>query len=213
MKSLLADLVVDDEKDLNRIFENLRRFREILSDKLVYAKSIEEYYLYYNIYKATLIAEENNTSFALEDGTQAKTYLEYLEEYNPLLGNFVKNINKDDISDALETIITVLQEVIMDIDSLFSLNDSNSILIEATLNLILFLKSYTTDIASFTINYLFSNAMENHIKYIDEIKGFDIDMMPKDYIDTRYDNIKAEIDMIPKDTLRIRDEIKVIWDD
>lgn len=213
MKSLLADLVIDDEDDLNRIFENLRRFREILSNKLVYAKTIDEYYLYYNIYKATLIADENNTSFALEDGTQAKTYLEYLEEYNALLANFVKNIEKDDISDALETIIVVLQEVIMDIDSLFSLNDSNSILIEATLNLIIFLKSYTTDIATFSVNYLFSNAMENHIKYIDEIKGFDIDMMPKDYIDTRYDNLKVDVDMIPKDTLRIRDEIKVIWDD
>lgn len=213
MRGLLADLVIDEEEDLNRIFENLRRFRELLSVKLVYAKTKEEYYLYYNIYKATLIADENNTAFSLQDGTQAKTYLEYLEEHQPLLGNFVNNIAKDDISSALESVIVVLQEVLMDIDSLFSLNDSNSILIEATLTLILFLKSYTTDIASFTINYLFSNAMENHIKFIDEIRGFDIDITPKDYIDTRYDNLIVEVDMRPEDTLRIRDEIKVIWDD
>ena len=55
--------------------------------------------------------------------------------------------------------------------------------------------------------------MENHIKFIDEISGFDIDITPKDYIDTRYDNLIVEVDMRPEDTLRIRDEIKVIWDD
>ena len=213
MRTLLADLVIDEESDVNRIFENLRRFREILQNKLVYAKTKEEYYLYFDIYKSTLIAEENNTAFALKDGTQAKTYLEYLEEYVPILANYVKDVEKDDIPNAIESIIVILQSLMPDIDSLFSLNDTNSILIEATLNLIIFLKSYTTDIASFSINYLFSNPMENHIKYIDEISGFSIEMVPKDYIDTRYDNLKCWVDMRPKDTLRIRDEIMIEWDD
>ena len=186
-------LDVNSIEDISKLFLEVKEFKDFLIEKISYCTTLEEYEIYNRLYKTILITEENIESFTKTDGTYAKTFKEYLLDSNQLLGEYVELVKKNDISDDIDLIIKIIQTNIPSLQHIYSLNNGNPIILDAILKMIMFFKSYTTDVAHFYINYIFKNPVMNYIKFIDKINYMEVDFRLKNYL-RFYDTIKIERD-------------------
>ena len=187
------NLDVNSIEDISELFLEIKEFKDFLIEKISFCETLEEYHIYNRLYKTILITEENIESFTKTDGTRAKTFKEYLLDSNQLLGEYVELVEKEDISDDIDLIIKIIQNNIPSLEHIYSLNNGNPIVLDGILKMIMFFKSYTTDVAHFYINYIFKNPVMNYIKFIDKINHIEVDFRIKNYL-RFYDTVIIERD-------------------
>lgn len=219
LKNYLKDLAVNDRDDLNRIMMEIKEFRRLVQFNMYYAKSKPEYDLYEKMMRVILITEENRTAYMKSDGIPADTFLDYLLLEEPKLGNYVRTVLPEDIVDSIDSTITSISQFLPDLEYLFSVNDGNSVIIDAIVKLISFFKSYTTDVARLSMNFLFNNSEDNRIKFIDVMKtdnvsGPGITCYTNSYLDTSYGymRINSELTLKDKPDTFLKDSINIIHD-
>ena len=186
-------LDINSIDDISTLFLEIKEFKDFLINKISYCETIEEYHIYNELYKTILVTEENIEAFTKTDGTHAKTFKEYLLDSNQLLGEYVELVKDEDISEDIDLVIKMIQNAIPALEHIYSLNNGNPIILDGILKMIMFFKSYTTDVAHFYINYIFKNPVMNYIKFIDKINYMEVDFRLKNYL-RFYDTIKIERD-------------------
>ena len=166
---------------INKMFSNIKGLSRFLSEKMVRSKTIYEYRLYQRFYKAAFYSTQTNEMFTIVDGSgvtrPAETFLEYLEYSSPKAAELINNTEPDDCHIYIDYIINQLEAALDDnnpdtdfnFEALHNINRSTSVLQEVLLTLVKFFKSYTTDLVSLDIKYIFDFKPENILILIDEM--------------------------------------------
>ena len=142
-----------------------------------------------------MIKKYNTDILVKSDGNVASTYLDYLEDQNPELANFVHNCTSRECGIYIEHILGTLNELIPDLEYLTTINGTDNVLVEALVKLILFFKSYTVDLKDINVLYIMDSRRYNMIKLVKDLTML-IEMHPKErlayYIDS-INQLKLEI--------------------
>lgn len=157
-------------KDINTLYTELLELDKILRDRLSETNDRDEYNILRDLYRSLYTTKNNENIFRKKDGTVAETYIEFLEDSNPEIHSVIELLESEEEIDAvLNHIIYRLEVEVESLRSLHVLNDEEGLLTEALVRLIRFFKSYTIDLTSFNILYVFDNRHFNRIKVMDKL--------------------------------------------
>ena len=196
---------------INDLYKNIKNLEEFLTEKMSTSSSIKEYEAYKKLYNTLLITNETTFVFNKSNNEIATTFLDYLQDSDIDLYDFVVNAEQNDIPLYLEHVLFKINEFIPNLQYLYIINGSNNILLEALIKLIKFFKSYTTDLRDMNILYLMDSRYYNMNKLIDDIHFIYKVMEINDTFNMDFsDNIDTMNSiMTNKEKIKIIDEYKM----
>ena len=159
-------------KDIDTLYNNFKNFAEFCADRIANTTDINEYKAYKELYKVFTVRKDTTELFTMSDGNVAETYLEYLYDKLPVIAEKIDNMHKDKTGIYIEHVLGKLNELIPEIEYLNTINGTNNNIVQAILGLINFFKSYTIDLRTLNILYMFDNKMLNKIYMIDDPRLF-----------------------------------------
>jgi len=179
-----SNLTIKSADDVNNLYIKIREYNDYILDKMRRSQNIKEYHLYKDIFTISMISETQTKMFNItvinEDGTTterpAKTYLEYLKYKEPILGQFVENISGEDIGPIIEHVTSEINGFMSSLKYTFLFNDNNNPVFTALAALIKFFKSYTVDISSFSVLYIFDSKYYNLFKMTEDIHQMNVNL-------------------------------------
>ena len=189
-------------KDIDTLYNNFKNFAEFCADRIANTTDINEYKAYKELYKVFTVRKDTTELFTMSDGNVAETYLEYLYDKLPVIAEKIDNMHKDKTGIYIEHVLGKLNELIPEIEYLNTINGTNNNIVQAILGLINFFKSYTIDLRTLNILYMFDNKMLNKIYMIDDPRLF-ITLYPTESYPTYADMLKTTIMFDKHDNLVI----------
>lgn len=191
-------------KDIDTLFNNFKNFAEFCSDMIANTNDINEYKAYKELFKVITVRKDSVELFKMSNGNIATTYLEYLYDKLPVIAEFIDGLHKDKTGVYIEHAIGKLNELIPEIEYMNTLNGTNNNIVQAIQSLINFFKSYTVDLRTLNIMYMFDNKMLNKIYMIDDPRLF-INFFPSEVLLTYNDVVKPVVRFDKQDNLIIYD--------
>lgn len=202
----LLNFQVNTNKDVDRIYHNIKAFKDFIVEQMASTKDIEVYRAYKALYNSVLVVEDKEEMYKKNDGSYAETYFELLENINPEL---YAHVNDFDTTDKKNT-DAIMQHVLYRMETLCSkfkyLHTAvdASALIQVLIRLINFFKSYTVDLAHSGILYLFDDRFFNMLKILDGLNGVDIEAWQDDGFMKQYYDAIAGVDIDFPEGARIK---------
>ena len=200
-------------EDVNRLYANIRDFKNFAIERMALSTDLKEYRAYQKLFTSLMVCEENEETFRKSDETVATTYLEFLQDINPTLYDFVANIQTGDISTYILHIINRLQKLVTELQYLHIVNNDGNIFLDALTSLILFFKSYTVDLLGNSIIFLFDSRYYNMVKLIDTYSATK-DISVSSDINLAYSDVISSVQHFinHKDKMAFRDTIKISYE-
>lgn len=165
---------------INEMFINIKGLGYFIGRKMSEADNLFEYRAWKDFYEALFIGQENASMFNIGNtGETAKTYLEYLQYMSPMLYQTLSDLDDTHIYTYIDHTISRLETVVHDLRTLYTVNDSNSAILDYLIKLIKFFKSYTTDLIDVTTEYIFDMRPDNLFKLVEYYKLHQV-IMTKD---------------------------------
>ena len=165
----IQNMDVYSANDINNLYKNIRDLADFLVERMGSTRNRKRYQAYKKLYDTLMITDNVTEMFTMKNGEVANTYLEFLDDYDLTVGEFVRNADVAAIPEHIEHILFRLNVALKDLRHLYIFNDSNNVTMEAIISLIKFFKSYTTDLNSFNILYLMDSRYFNMIKMLGEV--------------------------------------------
>lgn len=197
--------------DINNLFVNIRSLETFLADKIATTSNLESYHAYKKLYDTLMISETTDIVFKKSNGEIAETFLDYLEDADLALAEYVRNVEPDDVSEIVNMVLDRLTLLLKDLQHLYIVNDSNNVVITAITKLIRFFKSYTTDLTSLNVMYLMDSKYFNSIRTLDHLESLQIKMAPqyKGKLVAYQPNLRVRIQRNSNRTLRYNHAYRV----
>lgn len=209
------DLSITTPSNVNDLYVNIHAFNDYIVQKMYECTDIDEYRVYKDIFHISMVSQTQTEMFTiskiLDDGSveskPAETYAEYLEYNEPILHTILQTTETGDVNNVLEHVLANIESFMESLQYLYIVNDQNSPLFTSISTLLKFFKSYTVDITSYNIIYVFDSKYYNMIKLIEDIKmvSSNIDTIDK-YKYEFSDHIKTVSAKIPKNDLFIPED-------
>ena len=159
-------------EDIDILYNNFRNFAEFCSEVISTTTDINEYKAYKELYKAFTVRKDSTEIFKKSNGEVATTYLEYLYDKLPNIAVKIDEMHKDKTGVYIEHVLGRLNELVPEIEYLNTINGTNNNIVQAIVGLINFFKSYTVDLRTLNIMYMFDDKMFNKIYMIDDPRLF-----------------------------------------
>jgi hypothetical protein len=195
-----SDLDINNPNDVNRLYDVIHDFNDFIVEQMSSTQDLDTYKAYQTIFKSLMVTMEATETFNKSDGNMANTFMEYLQDQNIDLYNFVLTLDKTQCSTYMEHVLRRINKLVVDLKYFYIINDNN-LLLEALKTLIAFFKSYTVDLAAVNIVYLFDSRYYNKIKLLKKIHLIKT-LEKNDLLNIVYmDNFSMQKDMLPKDYL------------
>lgn len=195
----IENMNIYSKKDINYLYDNMVGLAKFCIEKMNTTNDIKVFQAYRHLYDAMMIKKYTSDILQKENGEVAETYLDYLEDQNPLLADCVKNCTIEEAGVYIDHILGTLNELIPDLEYLSSINGTNNIMITALVKLIEFFKSYTVELKTINVLYLFDDKRFNMIRMVADPR-FSVTMEQHErvayYLDTlgiRVENLVEEL--------------------
>lgn len=201
---------------INDMYANIKGLSRFLSDHMMEANDIEEYRTFSRYFRALFYSKETDKMFQIEDHATgetraASTFLEYLNYENPILGEFVETVDRDECHLYIDHVINRMEAVLNDLSYLYIINNTTSSLQEVLIELIRFFKSYTTDMIGLNVVYIFDFKPDNMLKLIDRMERIEKTLNPIDKLYFGYSDAISHMDVTTRiiDPMILRDYMDV----
>lgn len=202
----IQNMNVYSADDVNKLYVNIKELADFLVERMAETQNRKQYEAYRKIYETLMITDNVSTMFTKSDGTVATTYLDFIEDYDFAIGEYIREIEVDAIAETVEHILYRLNLLLKDLRHLYIVNDSNNVTMEAVIKLIKFFKSYTTDLTSFNILYLMDSRYSNMIKLLGNVKSVSSSIRPKTSMIVDYkDAMKYAVNLAMRDKAFLSD--------
>ena len=182
----IKNMDLTSPEDINEMYNNIRELADFCTYKITTTQNIKEYKAYKDLYEALMIKNYTDETLKKKDGTIATTYLNYLEDSNYTLADFVKMCDKERTGVYIKHILGKLNELIPEIEYMNAVEGSDSIMVKALLKLIEFFKSYTVDLESLNVLYLMDSKYYNMVRMVHDIETLSKIVQPVDKSFTQY---------------------------
>lgn len=188
--AFLTNLKIESKEDANLLFENIKTFHNYLARKILDSQTYEDYRLYKKIFDIIRITKNNNDVYRVKStGQPATSYIEFLRSHEPILADIVDNADNVTINDILEHVLATIDDYMNSMEYIHILNDNNSPVFKSIQALVQFFKSYTVDLTSFNIVYLFDSKFYNSLKLIEDIRVVHTNMKMDDSFNFIYSDL------------------------
>ena len=175
-------ITINSIEDVRKLYENMEDLRVFLDTAMRLTQDLDAYNAYKKLYNSILITTDREEVYTKNDGTYARTYMELLEDRRPDLAEVVRNSDEgavipdeeedlpdyiaNDINAKLNKTLDILSEVSDDLSELRFSNEKTEIVnnIEKVINQ---MKSYTVDMQSSGILYIFNDPHMCMLKILD----------------------------------------------
>jgi len=179
-------------KQMLKIFVDNKDVYKYLVNEMVNCKDMRMYRIFKKIYDSLMIIEYTNKYFEIPTGGIAKTYTEFLKYRDPTLYAELKKLAAiTDLEKRRNLIVNLIDHVIYALDECFN-NDEilryiyryfpghgEELIQQYIMKMIMFFKSYKTQLLNLTIIYLLDDRLENNMRPIDHLQDlishFDLD--------------------------------------
>lgn len=179
-------------KQMLKIFVDNKDVYKYLVNEMVNCKDMRMYRIFKKIYDSLMIIEYTNKYFEIPTGGIAKTYTEFLKYRDPTLYVELKKLAAiTDLEKRRNLIVNLIDHVIYALDECFN-NDEilryiyryfpghgEELIQQYIMKMIMFFKSYKTQLLNLTIIYLLDDRLENNMRPIDHLQDlishFDLD--------------------------------------
>jgi hypothetical protein len=161
----INSLSTENITKVNSTIELIMDLRTYLGNKMVNAKTTEEFHIYKEIYNSLLVGEYTKEAFGLEDG-ESTTYSELLKDVSPQL--YSRYLTIEDPLDEIEATVVMIETSITNLEYLsfiMGLDTNNSF--DSLYKILKFFKSAKAEIVSFDLIYNLSDKLCCFIKYLD----------------------------------------------
>ncbi|WP_304576610.1 hypothetical protein [Romboutsia ilealis] len=165
----LINIDISSPDDINEMYSNIRWLADFLTDRINNTTSLKEYRACKDLYETLMIKDYTTDILKKRDGKVASTYLEYLKDQSPRLGEFIDNCPKEKADVYIKHIIGKINELIPELDYMSTLEGSDNVLIKALMKMIEFFKSYTVDLNSLNVLYVMDSKYYNMIRMVHDI--------------------------------------------
>ena len=172
---------------INDIYNNIKNLYQMISYRMGTTNNYKEYYALKKFYDTVFYSRHSYDVFKVVDNStkqeiMPKTFLEYFKLKNIQLYDFVVNVDEDLIYSYIDHIIYKMEDIISDLGYLYIKNDGFSPLEELLKQLIIFFKSYTTDMVNMSSILIVDMRMENMLRFIDHPANISKKIAIKDMI-------------------------------
>ena len=173
---------------INDLFNNYMGLYKALIEKMSTTTDINVYRAYRKLYQCLFFTKENDKMFNLgtkESPQYAKTYMEYLQHKLPDIYEFINNTGPDDMYSNVNYIVSRIKKILPELRYLGFFDGHSNTMEKMLLELINFFKSYTTDLISMNIVYIFDMKPDTLIKLIDYLE-LHVNIIPRDFFELSY---------------------------
>lgn len=164
LTNYIINITFNSVSDVNDMYGNVKKLATMLIEGMENTKSPQVYFAYRKLYNTLLITDVHNEVFALSDGTIPKTYMEWLEENNYPLYEYVNKLDKREILDKINYITTKYISWFTNCKYLDYLNPMDDNVVRGIVKILRWFKSYTIDIKELDVIYLFDSKYHNMMK-------------------------------------------------
>lgn len=208
----MLNFSVNSSKDVDRIYKNIKTLKDFVTEQMASTKNIEVYRAYKSLYNSILVVQDKDTIYTKSDGKLAGSYDDMLKDINPELHTFLANFNTSDEKASVEIMEHVLyriEDLCSDYKYLHMAVESNA-LFTVLIKLVKLFKSYTVDLTSAGILYLFDDRYFNMMKVLDGISSIEVKMDVESKLNAIYlDLIECMMITIPeKDKIKLKETIE-----
>ena len=195
-------------EDIDTMFNNFKNFSEFCEDMIANTTDINEYKAFKELHKAITVRKDMTDLFKMSDGRVAKTYLEYLYDKLPVIAEKIDDMHKDKTGIYIEHVLGKLNELIPELEYLNTINGTNNNIVQTIVGLINFFKSYTVDLRTLNILYMFDNKRFNKIYMIDDPRLF-IRLFPHEALPVYNDTLTTALRIDKYNNLIIYDKAAI----
>lgn len=209
----MLNFSVNSNKDVDRIYRNIKTLKDFITEQLAMTKDIEVYRAYKKLYNSILVVEDKEEVYKKNDGTYAKTYFDLLLDIDPELYQYLENFDVTDKKHTDEIMIHTLYRLETLCNELKYLHTAvdPSTFINVLLRLINFFKSYTVDLSHAGILYVLDDRYFNMLKVLDSIWQTDITWWMYDGFMKNYYDAIAKVDIKFNDKEKIKMLEDMFW--
>lgn len=210
----LINFTVNSSKDVDRIYTNIKTLKDFIVEQMASTKDINVYRAYEALYKSVLVVQDKDTIYKKTDGTLAASYIDMLKDLSPELYTFLEDLDIADDKNTvalMESVLYKLEDLSISYKYLHTAVESNA-LFTVLIRLVKLFKSYTVDLTSAGILYLFDDRYFNMFKVLDGMHAINTKMYVSDKIKAIYLDMISTISVtIPEeDKMAILDKIKYL---
>lgn len=201
----LINFTVNSSKDVDRIYSNIKALKDFIVEQMASTKDINVYRAYEALYKSVLVVQDKDTIYTKTDGTLATTYIDMLKDLSPELYTYLSDFdttNDNNVTEIMEHVLYKLEALSSQYQYLHTAVESNA-LFTVLIRLVKLFKSYTVDLTSAGILYLFDDRYFNMLKVLDGIHAIETKMCVEDKIKAIY------MDVISTMSITIPEEDKI----
>lgn len=175
---------------INALYKNYTKLYEVLVEKMSTATDINVYQSYRKLYQAVFFTKENCSMFNIGTDSSgepiyADTYMNYLKAMVPDMYDFINETEPDNMYSNVNYIVSRIMSILPDLKYLGFFDGHSNTMERMLIELIRFFKSYTTDLISMNIIYIFDLKPETMIRLIDYME-MHTSMIPRDFFNLSY---------------------------
>lgn len=169
LANYIINITFTSVSDVNHMYANAHTLSKMLIEGMETTNSPQVYHAYKKLYNALLITDVHNEVFALSDGTIPETYMDWLKENNYKLYEYIVDIDETEILDKINYITTKMISWFTECKHLDHLNPMGDDVLTGIIKILRWFKSYTMDIRSLDVIYLFDSKYHNMMKFMNRL--------------------------------------------
>ena len=127
--------------------------------------------------------------------------MEWIQDKNKDLYLILNEFTEGEISEKIDCFLNAMVDCIPSIKNMaFTINDGDDILVESIIKLVMFFKSYSTDIIKLNTNFVV-NDINNRIKFVDEPYRLITLLNVKSHLRGSFHSLLIDLDLLKEDRL------------
>lgn len=190
---IIPDGQIPDIKQFINIYNTNKDIYKVICDGMMNARNYDIYSIWKMLHDALMQWEFNLDFFKLADGTQARTFTEFLDEKDSILYTSIKSFEEiDDEGTRQERIIAMIQDIVYILEEYIDSDQfkyiynnlpgvSSDYLLEYLFTMINFFKSYKVVLNQMTSEFEIKDPASNLLRPND-VQNMNVHLFKKDYI-------------------------------
>lgn len=162
----IDNIVFNSVSDVNKMYGNVRTLATMLIEGMDKTNSEQVYHAYRKLYNVLLITDVHNEVFTLSNGELPISYLDWLNEKNNRVYNYIIGLDRTEILDKINYITTKMISWFTNAKYLDYLNPDDTEILHGILKILRWFKSYTIEIKDIDVIFIFDSKYHTAMKML-----------------------------------------------
>ena len=172
---------ISNEDSVKTAYNAIIEIYNAIDDALLSTHKPKVYFAYKHIQKLLMTTELNHDVFNKDDGSHAESYMEMLEDLNPLLALRLQGLNDEELDIEVEYCLTSLLKVCNNLNYIQMFGTSTvQVITDYLYNLLRFFKSAKAQLIDFKIIYLIDSRTNNLLKLMEQFRDITLKVAVRD---------------------------------